>query len=79
LRGQISPRLFALLEAIVLENAERLSAEKVLAALHENFEFEAEGEELLTPVFGASLINFPKKIRRPKFSPISSLHSVTSR
>lgn len=79
LRGRISASLFAQLEAIIRENAERLSAERVLAALHDNFAFEDEGEEFLTPVFGASSINFPKKIRRPKFSPINSLHPVTSR
>ena len=73
LRGQISASLYAQIEAIMRENAERLSAEKVLAALKENFEFEDEAEEFLTPVFGASLINFPRKPRFPKFAPVSSL------
>jgi hypothetical protein len=78
LRGQISPSLFALLETIMRENAERLSAERVLAALHENFAFETD-EEFLTPVFGASSVNFPKKSRKPKLAPVSSLRAVTSK
>jgi hypothetical protein len=74
LRGQIDSNLYARLEMVMQENAQKLSAEVVLAALHENFAFEADAEEFAAPVFGASSINFPRKIRRPKFSPISSLH-----
>ena len=73
LRSQISASLYAQIEAIMQENTERLSAEKVLAALKENFEFEDDAEEFLTPVFGASSINFPRKPRFPKFLPVSSL------
>ncbi len=83
LRAHISPTLFAVLQ----ESAEKLSAEKTLSALQENFdvledEFIEEQEESLMPtVFGASLINFPKTSRKkrlprkilPKFEPISSL------
>lgn len=77
LREHISPSLFAILQ----ENAEKLSAEKALTALQENFGVTAETEFLeeetfLPTVFGASLINFPRVSSRktiPKFSPISSL------
>jgi hypothetical protein len=85
LRGHISEALFAVLQ----ENAEKLSAEKSLAALQENFDVFAdesfeEEEEIAPAVFGASLINFPKKLKKrvapktlsPKFlsklSPVSS-------
>lgn len=75
LRGQISLSLYNKMR----ENAERLSAENALAALEENFgEFAEETEESLPAVFGASLINFPRKLKRktlPKLSPISSLRS----
>lgn len=83
LRGQVSPKLFAVLQ----ESVEKLSAEKAFSALQENFdvledEFIEEEEETPTPtVFGASLINFPRTSRKrrlpktilPKFEPISSL------
>jgi hypothetical protein len=72
LRDQMSAGLYAQIEAIMRENGERLAAEKVRAALKENFEFEDEPEEVLTPVFGASAINFPRKPRFPKFAPVSS-------
>jgi hypothetical protein len=82
LRGQISPVLFTELEKLMRESAERLSAEKVLSALQENFDFEADEEEEETgevsyKTFGASLVNFHKFPRTltkrfPKFSPVSS-------
>ena len=68
LRGHISETLFAVLQ----ENIANLSAEKSFAALEENFdiftdeiteEFEEE-EELGSAVFGASLVNFPKNLRK---------------
>jgi len=75
LRGQISKKLFAVLQ----KNAENISATKALAALQENFgEFEdefLENEEFGNAVFGSSVLNFPKVSKRrfvPKFSPISS-------
>ncbi|HEY0427173.1 MAG TPA: DUF4912 domain-containing protein [Pyrinomonadaceae bacterium] len=75
LRGQISLSLYRQM----LQNAEKLSAQNALNALEENFgEFAEETEERLPTVFGASLINFPRKLKRkvfPKFSPISSLKS----
>jgi hypothetical protein len=83
LRGQISPNLFAQLETLMQENAESLAAEKVLSALQENFDFEADEEtaetgEVSYKTFGASLVNFHKfprtlSKRFPKFSPVSSL------
>lgn len=74
LRGRISARLFARIEAIMQEDAASFGAEKVLAALQENFDFDSfeEGENFQATVFGASSVNFPKKFRRPKPSPISS-------
>ena len=75
LRGQISKNLFSKL----LRSAEKLSAEKALLALQENFGVfsdEIFEEEFFTPtVFGASLINFPRVSRKrfvPKFAPVSS-------
>lgn len=73
LRGQISLSLYNKMQ----ENAERLNAENAMSALQENFgEFENETEETLPAVFGASLINFPRTLKRksfPKLSPVSSL------
>jgi len=73
LRGQISQSLFASLS----ENAEKMTTENAREVLEENFgEFIDETEEALPTVFGASLINFPRTLKRkslPKFSPISSL------
>ena len=70
LRGQISPTLFAELERLVTENAERLSAERIFDALQENFDLEGfeeteeELEEISERTFGASLVNFSKTPRR---------------
>lgn len=85
LRGQISDALLAVLQ----ENLEKLSAENAMSALKEHFEiFDEEifeEEESSAAVFGASLVNFPKKLKKraipktlspkslPKLSPISSL------
>jgi hypothetical protein len=78
LRAHISRRLFAVLN----EQGDKLSAEKAVAALQENFGVFAsaepnDGEEefFAATVFGASLVNFPRFSKRrvsPKFSPISS-------
>lgn len=76
LRGHISPSLFAFLQS----RAEKLNAEKALAALQENFGVSAdeiyEEETFSGMVHGASLINFPRSLKRKtlaKFSPLSSL------
>lgn len=64
LRGQISEALYLMLK----EHAAVLSAENALAALKEHFEvFDEEifeEEELGAAVFGASLVNFPKSIKK---------------
>lgn len=73
LRGQISRSLFQRMQ----QNAANLSAEKALGALEKNFgEMAEEFEETLPTVFGASRVNFPRRLKRkifPKFSPLSSL------
>ncbi len=75
LRWRISPSLFAILQ----QNSANLNSEKALAALQEQFVFDAEEivEEQISPaVFGASLINFPRTLKRvrnlTKFNPVSS-------
>ncbi|MBS1793486.1 MAG: DUF4912 domain-containing protein [Acidobacteria bacterium] len=64
LRGRISEALFIVLE----EHTAQLSAENAFAALKDNFEiFDEEifeEEETGPAVFGASLINFPKTLRK---------------
>lgn len=78
LRTRVSPALFAILQA----NAEKLGADKALAALTEYFDIdEAEfvQEQLGSAVFGASLVHFPRSLKTrtlsPKFAPVSS-HSL---
>ena len=85
LREHISPALFALLHSLIVE----LTAENAMSALGEYFDVFAEEEifeeeEFGAAVYGASLVNFPKTIKKrivpkevlPKFgeklSPISS-------
>jgi hypothetical protein len=85
LREHISPALFAFLEA----NANLLSLENAMSALQEHFdvfteEFTEAEEEFGAAVYGASLLNFPRKLKKrivpkeilPKFaeklSPLSS-------
>lgn len=77
LRAHVNPSLFAFLQS----RAENLNAEKALAALRENFgvttgEFDEE-ETFGAAVYGASLVNFPRSLKRrtlpPKFTPLSSL------
>jgi hypothetical protein len=64
LRGQISEALFIVLQ----EHAARLSAENALAALKEHFDvFDEEifeEETIGAAVYGASLVNFPKSIKK---------------
>lgn len=64
LRGQISEALFLILQ----ENAVNLNAEKSLAALQENFDVFTdeiiEEETIGATVYGLSLINFPKSLRK---------------
>ena len=64
LRGQISDALFLVLQ----EHEASLSAENALSALKENFEvFDDEifeEEQTGAAVYGASLVNFPKSIKK---------------
>lgn len=93
LRGHISEKLFQRLSA----NKENINSENALASLKENFDVFAdesweEAEEFGPAVFGASLVNFPKRIRKrtvpktllpklsdfPKLSPLSSANFPVS-
>jgi hypothetical protein len=78
LRWKISPTLFAILQ----ERAASLSAERALGVLKAQFDIDADEiveEELGPEVYGASLVNFPRRLntRRtlPKFLPVSSARS----
>jgi hypothetical protein len=78
LRYRIDASLFTLLQ----KAAEKLSVENALIALKEQFGIEAEEmfeEEPSGAVFGASLVNFPSKIRRSRTLPeISDYQPVSS-
>lgn len=89
LRGHISQKLFIFLS----RRKEKIHTEQALAALKENFDVFAdeiwEEEETGAAVFGASLVNFPKRIRKrsipktllPKladFPKVSGLSPVSS-
>lgn len=80
LRAQINQSLYKFLQS----RADRLSAEKALAALRENFGVSTdevyEEETFSGTVYGASLVSFPRSVKRrtlPKFTPLSSLHPVS--
>lgn len=68
LRFRVSERLFAVLQSAI----DNISRENALAALKEEFDVEEsdlieEYEETGPAVFGASLVNFPKRLRtRPR-------------
>ena len=75
LRGHVSSSLFAFLQS----RADQLSAEKALAALQSNFDVADdeiyEEETVGETVYGVSLVNFPRSLKRrtlPKFSPFPS-------
>ncbi len=74
LREQVSSNIYEFLAALVNENADVLTEEKVILALEEFFGFSNLEEEEITEeyplptVFGASLINFPKGMRTGKSS-----------
>ena len=80
LRYRIGANLFALLQA----NAERLNKQNALDALKSEFGIEAEDmveEEIGASVFGASIVNFPRRLRTrtramPKFAPVSSFRVI---
>jgi hypothetical protein len=81
LREHISEKLFAFLSA----NQDKVKSENALASLKEHFDVFSdeiwEEEEIGSAVFGASLVNFPKRIRKrtvpktllPKLSDFSEL------
>ena len=78
LRGRISPALFAILQS----RDAAITAENAMSVLTERFEIEGdefESEEFGPAVFGASLVNFPRRIRTkrnlPKLRPLSSSSS----
>lgn len=67
LRGYISPSLYSELESI----AANLGAQEILAILHEHFGFnpleeEYEEVQMSGAVYGASIVNFPKGLRKKK-------------
>ena len=76
LRGKISQRLYKFLQA----NSERISGHRVLGVLKDEFGIEAgeiDSEESGAAVFGASLVNFPRVLRKRRVdfagpSPLSS-------
>ncbi len=77
LRWRLSPTLFDILH----ENSSKLNSDAALAVLQEQFTFDADEfveEECSPAVFGASLINFPRVLKRrlerdlTKFNPVSS-------
>jgi hypothetical protein len=82
LRSRISPRLFAILQA----NVERLGSEETYRVMSEHFDLEGEEfdvEETGPTVYGASLVNFPRRLRTRRrlpneYAPVSSF-SVSSR
>lgn len=84
LRFRIGERLFALLQGII----DSVDKAKALAALKSEFQIDedellAEEEELGPAVFGASLVNFPRRTRlrtRPRgFDRVSKFEPLSSR
>ena len=78
LRFRVSPSIFSVLQ----ERAASLSSEKAFAALKERFDIEADEiveEEFGSAVFGASSVNFPRRLKTrrtlPKLNPLSSATS----
>lgn len=73
LRAGISRQLWKFIASLTDESPEALTEEKVILALEEFFGFspflEDSDEEFdLAPVFGASIVNFPKDLRNRKIS-----------
>ena len=74
LRWQIDERLFAILQT----KAEKLTAASAPSAIGEYFdidEAEFDAEQAGPAVFGASLVNFPRSLKRRRLAPLSS-HSI---
>ena len=81
LRWKISPSLFSILQ----ERPEAVDAGNAVRVLKDRFEIEADEfteEEFGSAVFGASAINFPRRLRTrrtlPKLRPVSSSSRVPS-
>ena len=71
LRWKIGAALFAILQA----NAERLNAQRAADLMKEHFdvdEIEFEEDEFVDVVFGASVVNFPRRFKTKGYSPLSS-------
>ena len=71
LRWKIGAALFAILQA----NAERLNAQRAADLMKEHFdvdEIEFEEDEFGAAVFGASVVNFPRRFKTKGYSPLSS-------
>ena len=71
LRWKIGAALFALLQA----NAERFNAQRAADLMKEHFdvdEIEFEEDEFGAAVFGASVVNFPRRFKTKGYSPLSS-------
>lgn len=85
LREQVSSNLFEFLSTLTEQNPNALTEEKVILALEEFFGFSPFDEEIeeefgAPTVFGASLINFPKQLRKKKssFNPKEKLNPLSS-
>jgi hypothetical protein len=87
LNGLISDQLFRFLSTVLASAAPPAGVQpgaRALAALEEHFEFDAEEFDIeevdADPVFGASIVNFPRKRRKgaklPPLNPLSS-HTLT--
>ncbi|MGI8811823.1 MAG: DUF4912 domain-containing protein [Pyrinomonadaceae bacterium] len=75
LRFKIGARLFGLLE----EHSQRLSADEAASSLRKHFKVEVVEfleEDSLPAVFGASVVNFPRKFR---YNPLRDHQPITSR
>lgn len=73
LRETLSKTLWNFLAHLTDEKTDALSEEKVISALEEFFGFspfleETDEEFTLSPVFGLSIVNFPKDLRNRKIS-----------
>jgi hypothetical protein len=71
LRWKISAALFDILQA----NAERMNAQRAAELMKQHFdvdEIEFEEDEFGAAVFGASVVNFPRRFKSSGYSPLSS-------
>jgi hypothetical protein len=71
LRWKIGAALFAILQA----NADRLNAQRAADLMKQHFdidEIEFEEDEFGVAVFGASVVNFPRRFKTRGYSPLSS-------